>query len=254
MKKLFFLGVCAFLGLISPAVAVDHDNIDANRPLDFDDAQTIAFREKTLEGGAAASRKGVVGEAAFLNGFARNWQLNVEIDPKFAARNGAKRRLDAGDLSFGVMHNFNRETEGKPALGARFDATLPTGRNSKGLDLRWRAIASRHFGRYGRLHFNADLNFNNSAQIFERKTRLGALLGYSQPLGFPARFNRTVVAQLGIRAGDFRGDGALWNAGIGIRQQISPRAVFDIGLKSDFAGASRSRENLRIVAGYSTAF
>ena len=37
------------LGATLPGFAVDHNNIDAGRPLDFDDAEAIAYREKALE-------------------------------------------------------------------------------------------------------------------------------------------------------------------------------------------------------------
>ena len=34
-----------------PALAVDHNNVDAHRPLTFDDAEAIAYREQALEFG-----------------------------------------------------------------------------------------------------------------------------------------------------------------------------------------------------------
>ena len=60
--------------IAAPALAVDHDNIDAGRPLDFDDAETIAYRERAVEvGGALFQQRGdavaAAGSAEFLNGF-----------------------------------------------------------------------------------------------------------------------------------------------------------------------------------------
>lgn len=256
MKTRLFLGVAA---LALPALAVDHDNIDAGRPLDFDDAETIAFKEKAFELGGALSKlkngkTGIAGDAELLYGFAKNWQLNLGIDPQFTSENGEKRRFDVGDFSVGVQHNFNRETEKRPAFGARFDAILPTGRGSRGTDLRLRAIVSRKLGRYGRLHFNADLERNNRPENDARKTLPGAILGYSVPLGFPTRFDRTLVAQIGIRAAQNKGERAITNLGIGIRQQVTPRSVLDLGIQSEVSGGGESREKLRLVAGYSTAF
>ena len=259
MKSPIWLGVLGLAALSAPVLAVDHDNIDAGRPLDFDDAETIAFREKALELGGAISKPksgktGFEGEAEWLYGFAKNWQVKLGIDPRFAAQNGGSRRADVGDFSVGVQHNFNRATEKTPAFGIRLDAALPTGRDSRGVDSRLRGIASRGLGRYGRLHFNADLGFNSRPNRSERDTLAGAILGYSQPLGFPTSFNRTLVSQIGVRANPQRGQRALWSLGLGLRQQITPRAVFDVGIKSDIAGSGAARERFRVVAGYSTAF
>lgn len=239
--------------LAAPALAVDHDNVDAGRPLDFDDAETIAYRERAIEFGAALfqERGGAVAAGAsaeFLTGFAHNWQLNAGIDPQLS------RRFDAGNVEIGVQHNFNRETLTSPAFGLRADVALPTGRDARGLDGRLRAIASRKLGRYGRLHLNADLGFNDRARPDERQLLPGTILGYSVPLGFPTRFDRTFLAQIGYRTAPEKGDDGLLNLGIGLRQQVSVRSVFDIGLKADIAGSGPDRENFRIVAGYSTAF
>ena len=247
----FALGISLLIA--APALAVDHDNVDAGRPLDFDDAETIAYREKAIEfGGALFQERGgdvaAGASAEFLTGFARNWQLNLGADPQLG------RRFDADNLEIGVQHNFNRETLTSPAFGFRADLELPTGRQARGIDGRLRAIASRKFGRYGRLHFNADLGFNDRARPNERELLPGAILGYSAPLGFPTRFDRTLLAQIGYRTAPEKGDDGLINIGIGLRQQVSVRSVFDIGIKADIAGRGPDRENLRLVAGYSTAF
>ena len=242
-----------------PAFAVDHDNVDENRPLDFDDAETIAQGERSLELGASLidpknGNLGGDGEAEFLYGFARNWHLNVGLDPTYLSQNGDRRRFDVGDIRFGVQHNFNRETQHSPAFGIRADAMLPTGRTSSGLDYRLRGIASRKFGAYGRLHLNLDLNVNNSPQAGERATRPGVILGYSRPLGYPRRFDRTLVAQVGYRASSQQNGSGIVNIGLGIRQQVTPRSVFDLGITSDLSGSGYDRNRLRLIAGYSTAF
>lgn len=256
-KPFVVLGIALSTSAI-PALAVDHDNIDAGRPLDFDDAETIAFKEKAIEFGAAVvkpkdGKVGAVGEVEFLYGFKKNWHLNVGVDPSYLSQSGGSRRGNIGDVSIGVQHNFNRETESSPAFGFRADAYLPTGRDSSGVDYRLRGIASRHIGRYGRVHLNLDLNVNNKPKVGERKTMPGVILGYSQPLGYPTRFDRTFVAQIGYRANEERSESGITTLGVGIRQQITPRSVFDIGLKSDVTGGA-NRNSLQLVAGYSTAF
>lgn len=255
-----FLLLCALAlaPLTTPAHAVDHNNVDANRPLDFDDAESIALHEQDFEIGASLANQrpgggALSGEIEYLYGFAPNTHLNVGIDPSFARQNGGKRRFDVGDLSLGVLHNFNREYGSTPAFGVRADAFLPTGRDSKGVDFRLRGIASRSFRQFARLHLNLDLNLNNGRESGERRVQPGVIVGYSQPIGYPTRFDRTLLAQIGYRANPERSEGGIVNLGIGLRQQITVRSVFDLGLTSDVSGG-QNRETLRLISGYSTAF
>ncbi|RYG71139.1 hypothetical protein EON80_05715 [bacterium] len=257
MQKIpFLLCAAASLWLIPAASAVDHNNIDSTRPLDFDDAESIAFREKAVEFGALLNnpKKGRVGfgGAEFLYGFAPNSHLSLDFDPAYASQQGSKRRLDAGDIGVGVFHNFNRELPGKAAFSVRADAYLPTGRGSSGVDVRLRGIASRRWHQYDRLHLNVDLGVNSGAASGERRLLPGVILGYSKPLGFPTRFDRTLVAQVGYRASQDRGQSGLLNVGIGLRQQVGVRSVFDIGVKNDLTGGDERA--LTLVAGYSRQF
>jgi hypothetical protein len=54
LKVIAVVGTTAFVALVaSSAHAVDHNNIDANSPLSFDDAESIGLGEQSLEVGAA---------------------------------------------------------------------------------------------------------------------------------------------------------------------------------------------------------
>jgi hypothetical protein len=256
--KQVLLGVLASAWSISPVWAVDHNNVDANRPLDFDDAETIAYREKSFEFGGAfvkpkGGKTGLEGEAEFLYGFKKNWHLNAGFEPKFVDDGTGRRSGDIGDLSLGVQHNFNREIGNTPAFGVRADAFLPTGRGSRGVDFRLRGIASKSFRQYARLHLNLDLQVDNSPAAGDRKTQPGVILGYSQPLGYPTRFDRTLLAQVGYRANPLKGQSGITKIGVGLRQQVTPQSVFDVGLVSEVSGGA-GREAFKLVAGYSTAF
>lgn len=243
-----------------PARAVDHNNLDAGRPLTFDDADSTAWRERDIEMGVAiAQRRGrspEMGlEVEYLHGFALNSHYSVGLHPTVGGRaEGSERRWDAGDVSFGVFHNFNRELPRLPAMSLRADAYLPTGRDSHGVDFRIRGIASRSCGQHARLHLNLDLNVNNGPAAGERRTLPGAILGLSMPLGYPRRFDKTLVAEIGVRASPDRGENALVNVGLGLRHQVGVRSVFDIGVLSDIRGARASRSRIRFNAGLSTAF
>jgi hypothetical protein len=81
-------------------------------------------------------------------------------------------------------------------------------------------------------------------------------LGFTRPVGYPTSFNRTMVAELGTRASQETGKGAVLYTGVGLRQQVTVRSVIDVGIQSDFAGtkSGASRDALRLTAGYSTQF
>jgi hypothetical protein len=244
----------------SQARANDHNNIDANRPLSFDDAESIGYREQALEFGAALivpQGRSVGGEfeLEYLYGFAPNTHLNIGIDPSVGGRaDKDDTRFDPGNVSVGVFHNFNREYNNTPAFAVRADAYFPTGRDSQGVDFRLRGIASKTVGQYDRLHLNLDLNVNTQAESDERTVIPGVILGYSKPLGYPHRFDRTLVAEVGARAGKERGDGAIVSAGVGLRQQIGYQSVLDMGLQGNLATGNGDRSEVRLVTGYSFSF
>lgn len=261
-QALAVLGATAFVVLVAhPARAVDHFNIDANRPLSFDDAESIAFGEMSLEVGAALTlpnERDVGGafDVEFLYGFAPNTHFNIGIDPVIGGRADSEDTdFDPGDLSVGIFHNFNREYGNTPAFAVRADTYFPTGDDSEGVDFRLRGIASKTVGQYDRLHMNLDLNVNTDTDEDERSVVPGLVLGYSRPLGYPRRFNQTGLAELGVRLGDEEGTDAVVTAGIGLRQQVDYQSVLDIGLQGELAtGEDDQRDQLRLVVGYSTAF
>lgn len=261
MKKrvLVFAAVCGLaLMTLQQAHAVDHNNLDAGRPLEFDDAYSIAYREQAIEFGAAVSKPargktGVQGSAEYLYGFAKNSHFSLDFDPSYAAENGERRRFDAGDIGVGVFHNFNREHGSTPALALRADAFLPTGRDARGVDFRVRGIATRQFGQYGRVHLNLDWMVQGGARDGERKHQPGVIVGYSQPIGYPTRFDRTLLAQVGYRANPLRGENGITTVGVGLRQQVGVQSVFDVGVLSDLSGGN-AREKWKITAGYSRQF
>ena len=150
-----FLLVGFLLGFSSPWVfAVDHNNIDAGRPLDFDDAEAVAYHERSIEAGInvnfpSDANAGFGMGAEFLYGFALNTHASVEMNPTVGGRAGSdETRFDAGDLSVGLLHNFNREVNNIPAFALRSDVSFPTGRDSDGVNVRLRGILSKVLFQY----------------------------------------------------------------------------------------------------------
>ncbi len=253
----------ALLLPVSSARAIDHDNIDAGRPLSFDDAEAIAFRERALEVGFGLTspyRRSGLGlglSAEYLYGFRVNSHYSIDFNPSVGSRSeSGDRRFDAGNVGIGLFHNLNRETLARPAFAVRADAYLPTGREASGIGFRLRGVMSRTFNQYGRLHVNADLNVQTSAGSGNRSILPAVTLGISRPLGYPTSFNQTGVVELGARVSQENGRGAVLYTGVGLRRQVTVRSVLDFGVQSDFAAtkSGASRDNLRIVGGYSTQF
>ena len=258
-SSLAWLGAiaCVF-SLAEPSMAVDHNNIDANRPLNFDDADSIGFREQALDLGAAliipeGESVGGEFEIEYLYGFAPNTHLNIGIDPSIEEEDD-ETEFSIGDLSVGVLHNFNREYNNTPAFAIRGDAAFPTGRDSEGVDFRLRGIASKTVGQYNRLHLNLDANLTTATEEGDRSFVPGVILGYSRPIGYPETFTRTFLAEVGVRASEVEDDGAVVSLGVGLRQQIGYQSVLDLGIQGDIAGEEGDRNELRLVAGYSFAF
>ena len=249
------------LWMALPASAVDHNNVDAHRPLTFDDAEAVAYREQALEFGLGlgwpkGSSVGLGMEAEYIYGFALNSHVSLGLEPSVGGRAGEESTaFDVGDVSIGLFHNFNREYDNTPAFSLRGDLFFPTGRDSKGIGYRLRGIMSRHAGQYGRLHVNVDLNGNPDAPPGERTFHPGLVFGYTRPLGYPTEFSTTGLAELAVQAGAESGTGPVISAGVGVRKQVGVRSVLDVGLRSDIASLDDApQEYLRVVAGYSYGF
>ncbi|WP_036480947.1 transporter [Myxosarcina sp. GI1] len=250
--------IAATMSVADRSLAVDHNNLDANRPLDFDDADSIGFREQALDLGAALTipeGESVGGEfeIEYLYGFAPNTHLNIGIDPSIE-EDSDETEFSIGDLSVGVLHNFNREYNNTPAFALRGDAAFPTGNDSEGVDFRLRGIASKTVGQYNRLHLNLDANLATATEDGDRSFVPGVILGYSRPIGYSTNFTRTFLAQAGVRGSEAEDDGAVVTLGVGLRQQIGYQSVLDFGILGDIAGEEGETNELRLVAGYSFAF
>ena len=95
----------------------DHNNVDAGRPLRFDDANSIAFRERALEFGFSletfrrrAANYGFKSE--FKYGFAKNQDIGISFDPFY---DGAERRFDVGKVELAYFNALRREIGNSPA-------------------------------------------------------------------------------------------------------------------------------------------
>lgn len=247
------------LGVVFPASAVDHNNIDAGHPLSFDDAESIAFEEQAFEFSAKTvfpDGQPVGGEFTleYLNGFALNTHFSIELDSSVGGRvNSDSTQFELDSVSMTLFHNFNREYNNVPALALRSDVAIPTGEDANGLDFRLRGIASKTLEQYHRFSLNLDLEGTTASETDERSLIPGVILGYATPIGYPRQFDKTFLAEVGVRLSEKIDNGAIILTGMGLRQQVGYQRVLDFGIEGDISTDGRE-SRLRLILGYSGNF
>lgn len=243
-------------GLAGPALALDHDNLDPNRPIGLEDAYAIPKGEIGLEGGVRFNdrregRTHVTFQPQIIYGAFANAQIEMQgdlfTDPQSLV--GANK---SGDLHLGLLYNFNTETLNLPALAVRVEADFPTGVNSKGVDTQLTGILTRSFGRL-RVHLNGGYTILGSPQGQERPGTYRAVAAVSYPLGYPGWFRDTLIVSLYTRQSDRQGQRNHTGVEIGLRHQLTSRVVLDGGLGTEFMGPSE-RAALLGTVGVSVGF
>lgn len=226
-----------------PAIAgaLDHDNLDPNRPIGMEDAYAIPKGEIGVESGVRFNdqrqgRTRVTFQPQIIYGAFDNAQIEIQSD-LMTDPNTIAGPAKSGDLHLGLLYNFNTETINMPAFAARIEADLPTGVNSRGIDTQMTGIMTRSFGRL-RAHVNAGYTILGSPQGQERPGAYRAVAAVSYPLGYPTSFLDTLIASVYTRKSDFRGQRNNTGVEVGLRHQLTSRIVLDGGLGTEFYGPS----------------
>jgi hypothetical protein len=104
-----------------------------------------------------------------------------------------------------------------------------------------KAIVTKSFDRLS-LHLNAAYEFVTSSRDDERDGRYQFAIGASYPVGAP-RFTRAMLlGDIFAEQSSRHGEPTTVGAEIGLRYQLTPRMVWDVGVGTEFAGpAERSR-------------
>jgi len=233
------MGTVLLLMLPTLAAALDHDNLDPNRPIAIEDAFPVPHGEIGIEGGVLFNdrKQGPsrwIFQPQILIGAFANTQVelssNIATDPSTVV--GDDR---SGDLSLGVLYELNTETVNVPAFAVRAGVGFPTGVNSKGIDTELTGIMTRSFGRW-RTHVNIGYTFLGAPQGNERSGVYRVIAAVSYPLGYPTSFRDTIIANVFTRQSSLVGQTNPTGVGIGLRHQVSSRIVFDAGLGTEFIG------------------
>ncbi len=254
MKRLLFIPVVA---IASAAFATDHNNIERDRPLRFDDAYSIAYGSLEFQNGLRFDKFQRARPVYFLRselqyGFAKNKDISLGFEPFYDATDG-KARLNFAEFSY--FEGLRREIGGVPALGYRIDVGLPVNGTRRGVETRLRGVLTKTLHQYDKIHLNVDVSYSSSPADGERSTTFGAILGYSSPIGYPRHFNTTMLAEFGVEQSRLNAGGVSGWVGIGMRKQVSTTAVLDFGLQSDvFTAKGVVCSPLRLTLGYSFNF
>ena len=238
LQSIMFLWAGLWPGLVA---ALDHDNLDPNRPIGMEDAYAVPKGEIGLEAGVRMNdqRQGptrVTFQPQIIYGAFDNTQIEIQSDV-ITDPNTVTGTDKSGDLHVGVLYNFNTETLILPAFAVRAEVDLPTGVNSRGVDTQFTGILTRSFGRL-RAHLNAGYTVAGSPQGSQRPGAYRAVAAVSYPLGYPTSFRDTLIASVYTRQSDQRGQNNNTGVEIGLRHQLTSRIVLDCGLGTEFVGPS----------------
>jgi outer membrane putative beta-barrel porin/alpha-amylase len=238
------------------AEAIDHKNLDEGRPLRLEDAYAIATGEIALEAGAGFTlqRRGPdhgVFPIELLYGALPNVQIGVGMTLATEPRK-VDEPTKSGDIRVGALYNLNQETLVIPAFGVKVEVELPTGVESKGVDVEIKGVVTKSIERLS-LHVNAAYLFVTDTDRGERDGRYELVLGASYPIGAPKFTRATLVGDVFTEQSTHRGEANVVGAELGLRYQLTPSMIWDVGVGTEFAGPSE-RSRFFMSTGLSWAF
>jgi hypothetical protein len=218
----------------------DYYNTDRGRPVQIEDAYVTERRAMELKLAPVRLERerggvynwGVDPEIAY--GFLPRTQFEIGL-PLVYREVGAQRQSGIAGLELSVMHNLNAETEGWPALALRADLLAPVGNLApKHAYPSITGIATRTSA-WGRVHLNATYTAGSSLDAASRQTDVGPaelsrwLVGGAIDKTYPLS-STLVTAEFYGRKPMIVGNAVDYNAGVGVRHQISPTLALDGGV------------------------
>jgi Putative MetA-pathway of phenol degradation len=242
------IAMVALFALLAPAgrtYAIDHGNLDEGRPLRLEDAYPIAHGEFAIEtgGGFTLQRRGAdrgLFPVELLYGALPNLQVGIgtvfSTDPR-----EIDDRPKSGDLLLSALYNFNQETLTLPAFAVKVGLDAPTGVDAHGFGVEAKGIVTKSIERLS-LHLNAGYEFLTSGRDDERDGRYKLAIGASYPVGAPRFTRATLIGDVFAEQSSRHGEPTTVGTELGLRYQLTPRIVWDVGVGTEFAGpANRSK-------------
>jgi hypothetical protein len=232
---------------------IDYRNLEDDRPALIEDAYPIERHAFEFLAPWRYSRERGGGNAhAFVPeleyGILRNTQLGLKLP--IAGMDGPDgMEWGLSGLRLFGLYNFNTESTALPAFGIRTDVVFPVGRLAgEGTRVTVKGIATRSWGMH-RLHVNGAYTFGADRP-----------LGAAEPANkwwYGLAADRTVFRQSTLVVGEVYAVRSITaepvevNASIGVRRQLTPYMVLDVGV------ARRLRDvgpDYELTIGFSRAF
>lgn len=224
----------ASLSLIAPVALraqTDHFNLEEGLPTRLEDAYATAYRNRELQLAPRYDRQAEGRDLVFVDpalevGLFRNsqWRLSVPV------RAGSADRTGSGNVRLEGFYNFNTEGQLLPAIAVAARGEFPTGyypggqeRSTEGTA---KLIATKSVdNRMDRLHVNVEYTAVGNAMPAERNGRFAVAAGVS------GRAGPDMVVILDAFRQEERLRGEVTNlAELGVRRQLTPRAIVAVGL------------------------
>jgi hypothetical protein len=242
--------------MAGPVWATDHNNLDEGRPLRIEDAYPIAYGELSAETGARFTHnRQSPDHFAFPIEilYGAYWNLHLGLGSTLATQPHTIDEAEkSGDLRTFALYNFNQETVRLPALAAKLSLDFPTGVRSRGVDTELKGIVTRSFGPI-RTHLNVGYEFVGHARDGARAGRYDIVLGAQYPLGYPRHFDTTLLADVFTQQSVHARDRNPSGIEVGIRRQVAPLTVVDVGVGTEFVGPAE-RTPFFVMVGVSVGF
>ena len=257
-RGLVIVALWIIVAVAGGAEAVDHKNLDEGRPVRLEDAYSIAHGEISIETGAgfALLKHGPPDARGFfpieiLYGAFPNLQLAIGAT-LFTDPHETDDRPKSGDLRMNVLYNLNQETLTLPAFAAKLSLRAPTGVDGHGWGIELKGIVTKSVDRLS-LHLNGAYEFLAGSTRAERDGRYELALGASYPVGAPRFTRATLITDVFADQPVTRGESTAVGIEVGLRYQLTPSIVWDVGIGTEFAGP-RNRSPLFGSTGLSLGF
>lgn len=257
--RIRYIALCGVIALGLPAatVAVDHTNIDEDRPLDLEDAYAIAEGELAVEGGVGYRARKVDPDQGFLPiqllyGFAANTHATLTTT-FFTDPRTVDEETKSGDVQLAVLHNFNQETLWSPAFGFKVTTNIPAGVASSGVDYELKGIVTKTVGKRVGLHLNAVWNILNGNPPGTDDDFGKLILGASWAPRAPHDTRTVLLANAFVEEATTPGVEDTVGLGFGTRYQLNMQTVLDVGITTELSGPV-DRSRVQLTAGVSYGF
>lgn len=228
----------------------DYYNTDAGRPVRIEDAhptERYAFELQLAPLRLERERGGVYSwgvEPEIAYGILPRTHLEIGFPLLLRDAAGAgSGSLGLGGIEVSALHNLNVETRTLPALGVAAEVVLPVGQFHADKPYpTLKGIATRTFELF-RMHVNGQYTFGSVPEAGLGTADHGEMsrwmAGVAVDKTFPLK-SALLIADVYAQEPLEEGAELEWNAGAGIRYQISPRLAIDAGIGKRLTGENQS--------------